>query len=179
MTGAGRRPSRPCRQGPFDLRVNGSLPRSTTARINRLPGTYFDPSPVQQPDPIKTELVQACPQHARRERWLVALPVRRRSDSPRTYVRWTRIIGGPQCARSFSGGGRLGTSPNDELWVRHTLLTSLVAKLDRCRRVTVGCAQRSAPNVRPATSAWSVARASMRCSEFRSTRLDSCWTRST
>ncbi len=51
----------------------------------------------------------------------------RRSDSPRTYVRSTRIIGGLSVL--VFAGAVVWDFANDGFWVRHTLLTSLVASL--------------------------------------------------
>jgi hypothetical protein len=51
----------------------------------------------------------------------------RRSDSPRTYVRSTRIIGGLSVL--VLAGAFVWDLANDEFWVRHTLFTGLVASL--------------------------------------------------
>ena len=51
----------------------------------------------------------------------------RRSDSPRTYVRSTRIIGGLSVLVLF--GAVVWDLANDEFWVHHTLFTGLVASL--------------------------------------------------
>ena len=51
----------------------------------------------------------------------------RRSDSPRTYVRSTRIIGGLSVL--VLAGAVVWDFVNDGFWVRHTLFTGLVASL--------------------------------------------------
>jgi hypothetical protein len=51
----------------------------------------------------------------------------RRSDSPRTYVRSTRIIGGLSVL--VFAGAVVWDFVNDEFWVRHALFTSLAASL--------------------------------------------------
>jgi hypothetical protein len=51
----------------------------------------------------------------------------RRSDSPRTYVRSTRIIGGLSVL--VLAGAVVWDFANDGFWVRHTLFTGLVASL--------------------------------------------------
>src|SRR5579864_8112591 len=51
----------------------------------------------------------------------------RRSDSPRTYVRSTRIIGGLSVL--VLAGAVVWDFVNDGFWVRHALFTSLVASL--------------------------------------------------
>jgi hypothetical protein len=51
----------------------------------------------------------------------------RRSDSPRTYVRTTRIIGGLSVL--ILAGAVVWDIVNDRFWVRHTLFTGLVASL--------------------------------------------------
>jgi len=51
----------------------------------------------------------------------------RRSDSPRTYVRATRIIGGLSVL--VLSGAVVWDFANDGFWSRHALLTSLVASL--------------------------------------------------
>ena len=51
----------------------------------------------------------------------------RRSDSPRTYVRTTRIIGGLSVL--VLAGAVVWDIVSDAFWVRHTLFTSLVASL--------------------------------------------------
>src|ERR1700740_3333615 len=51
----------------------------------------------------------------------------RRSDSPRTYVRSTRIIGGLSVL--VFAGAVVWDFVNDEFWARHTLFTGLVASL--------------------------------------------------
>jgi hypothetical protein len=51
----------------------------------------------------------------------------RRSDSPRTYVRSTRIIGGLSVL--VLSGAVVWDLANDGFWVRHTLFTGLVASL--------------------------------------------------
>src|SRR4029453_7241845 len=51
----------------------------------------------------------------------------RRSDSPRTYLRPTRIIGG---LSGLALAGVVGWGlTNDEFWFRHTLFTALVASM--------------------------------------------------
>jgi hypothetical protein len=51
----------------------------------------------------------------------------RRSDSPRTYLRSTRIIGGLSVL--VLAGAVVWDFANDGFWVRHTLFTGLVASL--------------------------------------------------
>jgi len=51
----------------------------------------------------------------------------RRSDSPRTYVRSTRIIGGLSVL--VFAGAVVWDFVNDGFWSRHALFTSLVASL--------------------------------------------------
>ena len=51
----------------------------------------------------------------------------RRSDSPRTYLRPTRIIGGLSVLAL--AGAVVWDLNNDEFWFRHTLFTALVASL--------------------------------------------------
>src|SRR5690242_21625462 len=51
----------------------------------------------------------------------------RRSDSPRTYVRSTRIIGGLSVV--VLAGAAVWDFVNDGFWVRHALFTGLVASL--------------------------------------------------
>ena len=51
----------------------------------------------------------------------------RRSDSPRTYVRSTRIIGGLRVL--VLAGAVVWDLINDGFWFRHTLFTALVASL--------------------------------------------------
>jgi hypothetical protein len=51
----------------------------------------------------------------------------RRSDSPRTYLRPTRIIGGLSVLAL--AGALVWDLTNDEFWFRHTLFTALVASL--------------------------------------------------
>ena len=51
----------------------------------------------------------------------------RRSDSPRTYLRATRIIGGLSVLAL--AGAVVWDLTNDEFWFRHTLFTALVASL--------------------------------------------------
>jgi hypothetical protein len=51
----------------------------------------------------------------------------RRSDSPRTYVRSTRIIGGLSVL--LLAGAVVWDFANDGFWLRHPLFTSLVASL--------------------------------------------------
>ena len=51
----------------------------------------------------------------------------RRSDSPRTYLRPTRIIGGLSVLAL--AGAVVWDLTNDEFWFRHTLFTALVASL--------------------------------------------------
>jgi hypothetical protein len=51
----------------------------------------------------------------------------RRSDSPRTYVRTTRIIGGLSVL--VLAGAVVWDFVSDRFWVRHTLFTGLVASL--------------------------------------------------
>ena len=51
----------------------------------------------------------------------------RRSDSPRTYLRLTRIIGGVSLL--VLSGAIAWDLANDRFWVRHTLFTGLVASL--------------------------------------------------
>jgi len=51
----------------------------------------------------------------------------RRTDSPRTYVRATRIVGGLSVL--VLAGAIAWDLVNDEFWLRHTLLTGLVASL--------------------------------------------------
>ena len=51
----------------------------------------------------------------------------RRSDSLRTYVRWTRIIGG--LSLLVLSGAVVWDLINDGFWFRHTLFTALVASL--------------------------------------------------
>src|SRR6476660_4938592 len=51
----------------------------------------------------------------------------RRSDSPRTYVRSTRIIGGLSVL--LLSGAVVWDLANDGFWSRHALFTSLVASL--------------------------------------------------
>src|SRR5215831_17419744 len=51
----------------------------------------------------------------------------RRSDSPRTYLRSTRIIGGVSVL--VLAGAVAWDLVDDEFWVRHTLFTGLVASL--------------------------------------------------
>src|ERR1700746_4114118 len=51
----------------------------------------------------------------------------RRSDSPRTYVRSTRIIGGLSVL--LLSGSVVWDFANDGFWLHHTLFTSLVASL--------------------------------------------------
>jgi len=51
----------------------------------------------------------------------------RRSDSPRTYVRSTRIIGGLSVL--VFAGAVVWDLVNDEFWSRHALFTSLIASL--------------------------------------------------
>src|SRR6476469_1323903 len=68
----------------------------------------------------------ALPQYAR-EKMARRTVGPRRSDSPRTYLRPTRIIGG-LCVLALAGAV-VWDLINDEFWFRHTLFTALVASL--------------------------------------------------
>ena len=75
---------------------------------------------------LSSPALATLPQYARREMARRTVGPRR-SDSPRMFIRSTRIIGGLSVLALF--GAVAWDLANDGFWVRHTLFTGLVASL--------------------------------------------------
>jgi len=106
----------------FDLQGMGPS-RSTTARSK--PGGTTSTRASSTTKPVRLSSFRVS-QYARREMTRRTVGPRR-SDSPRTYVRSTRIIGGLSVL--VFAGAVVWDFVNDGFWSRHALFTSLVASL--------------------------------------------------
>src|SRR4029450_9159947 len=82
--------------------------------------------PTCQDGRLPSPALAPLPQYARREMARRTVGPRR-SDSPRTYLRPTRIIGGLSVLAL--AGAVVWDLTNDRFWFRHTLFTALVASL--------------------------------------------------